>query len=113
MVSTDDNCVNYSISEIFTVTIDCPTCTASEDVEIISSEKAVVENKKKTIHLCKGESVTLNSNDVTSTTEKGDSYSNFLMTWSLDGVGKTPALRRQCGEIFLQRLWRSPKRCRG
>ncbi|MDO4525982.1 MAG: hypothetical protein Q4B61_11715, partial [Bacteroidales bacterium] len=101
MVSTDDNCVNYSISEIFTVTIDCPTCTASGDIEIISSEKAVVENKKKTIHLCKGESVTLNSNDVTSTTEKGDPYSNFLMTWSLDGVAKTPTPGAVADELVI------------
>jgi hypothetical protein len=89
-VGDGSNCDDFSISDPFTITIDCPTCTASEDVEIISSEKAVVENKKKTIHLCKGESVTLNSNDVSSTTEKGDPYSNFLMTWSLDGVAKTP-----------------------
>jgi gliding motility-associated-like protein len=100
-VGDGSNCDDFSISDPFTVTIDCPTCTASEDIEIISSEKAVVENKKKTIHLCKGESVTLNSNDVTSTTEKGDPYSNFLMTWSLDGVGKTPALGPVADELVI------------
>ena len=101
MASEDDACADYSISDPFTITIDCPTCTASEDVEIISSEKAVVENKKKTIHLCKGESVTLNSNDVTSTTEKGDPYSNFLMTWSLDGVAKTPTPGAVADELVI------------
>ncbi|MEE1258700.1 MAG: hypothetical protein U0K66_00755, partial [Paludibacteraceae bacterium] len=101
MASDVDVCSDYSISDPFTITIDCPTCTASEDVEIISSEKAVVENKKKTIHLCKGESVTLNSNDVTSTTEKGDPYSNFLMTWSLDGVAKTPTPGAVADELVI------------
>ncbi len=101
MASEDDACADYSISDPFTITIDCPTCTPSEDVEIISSEKAAVENKKKTIHLCKGESVTLNSNDVTSTTEKGDPYSNFLMTWSLDGVAKTPTTGAVADELVI------------
>ncbi|MBQ0155557.1 MAG: hypothetical protein KBT22_03150, partial [Bacteroidales bacterium] len=89
MASAVDACSDYSISDPFTITIDCPTCTPSEDVEIISSEKTSLENKIQTVHLCKGESVTLSSNDVATTTEKGDTYSNFLMTWYVDGEKKS------------------------
>ncbi|MCQ2200156.1 MAG: hypothetical protein MJZ19_10635, partial [Paludibacteraceae bacterium] len=87
LANADDDCNDYSISDPFTITIDCPTCTKSEEINIESTAEIKIQNKLKYVYLCPGESTTLSAADVKTLKEdKSDIYDNFTLTWYADDV---------------------------
>nr|MCR5497757.1 hypothetical protein [Paludibacteraceae bacterium] len=81
----DDPCSNYTVSDPIPLTISCPSCTEPLDPKISASGGTVdTRSKMKTVHLCRGETTTLSSNDVKSKDKNDDDYDNFRITWHKD-----------------------------
>ncbi|MCQ2189239.1 MAG: hypothetical protein MJZ00_04935, partial [Paludibacteraceae bacterium] len=97
----DDPCGSFSISPAIKVEISCPRCTPSKEIEISSDVASTTVRGKKTVRLCKDEKVVLTSNDVAIIPEgKTELYSNFFMTWSIDGVDQTNVVRGSVADPF-------------
>ncbi|MBR5971212.1 MAG: T9SS type B sorting domain-containing protein [Paludibacteraceae bacterium] len=86
----DAVCAAYVVSEPILLHISCPECTEPKDPKI-SADKTI---KDGVITLCKGESVTLSSNDITGKDKHTQKpYTEYTMSWSKDGsvLSKTDA----------------------
>ena len=64
---------------------DLPNCIQSKEPIIYANGKDV-----KSIHLSPDESVTLTSNDVTTTDKDGNPYTNYTMSWHKGNEGSAP-----------------------
>ena len=73
-------CGEFSVSTPIIATKECIQCYESAK-PIISADGGRVDNRKKTVHLCYGESTTLTSNDVISKDKDGNPYDNYTMSW--------------------------------
>lgn len=94
--SPTDPCGNYSVSNSIELTIDCPACTEPKDPVIkATGDGRMGKNSDgvKTVHLCSGESVALNSNDVTAPDKNGVDYEDFKISWLKDSKSSNVSLK--------------------
>lgn len=82
----NEPCGAYSVSKPIELTIDCPVCVEPKDPVISVTGGGVYSRSNKTVQLCKGESVELSTNDITSKDKDGKDYTDFSLTWTKDGT---------------------------
>ncbi|MBP5457846.1 MAG: hypothetical protein J6Y37_15250, partial [Paludibacteraceae bacterium] len=75
----DDPCASYTISDEIPCRISCPTCTEPKDLIIASSMTTTTSEPYKVVNLCKGESTTLSTKDVSV-----DGYDQYRISWHRD-----------------------------
>ena len=81
----NEPCGSYSVSTPIELTIDCPVCVEPKD-PVITATGGVYSKSKKTVELCKGESVELSTNDITNKDKDGNDYTDFSLTWTKAGT---------------------------
>jgi len=85
--NANDPCSNYSVSNVISMTIDCPTCTQPASKIKIVADKAIDKIKLKAkdiVPLCFGESVTLSQEkDITPDEAdlEGSHFEGFAIKW--------------------------------